>query len=88
MKRYKLLEISWVDSLNHSSKTWFKPHDVIGAFEPVGLDPFRTIGYLVEKTKQYITIAGDLHFYNDEVVSVGRCMTIPMGCVESIIELD
>ena len=73
-KTIRIVEIEWVDSCSKDIVWEFKSD-----LESIVPLPCVSIGYLLEKTKTYITIAQTLSGQ-----AVARRFTIPIGCVKKI----
>jgi hypothetical protein len=72
-----IVEVEWIDSCGNT-KIW----EFIEGLDHMLPLPATSVGYLIEKTKTYITIAQTL-----SEQSVARRFTIPLGCVKKIRKL-
>lgn len=84
MKYTKRIQIDWVDSVAWKG-IWDDIEDVVESYKEKGLEKMMTIGFLVEKTKDYIIVCQSLHLNEDKTVSRGaEFFIIPTGCVKKI----
>jgi hypothetical protein len=76
-KKIRRVEIDWIDSISEAV-VWHNTIDVCE--EPK--DNFKSIGYLVDTTKNYYHLAASLHFDDDgQPNRAGSIFRIPKGCV-------
>ena len=84
MKYTKRIEIDWEDSVAHKG-IWDDIEDVVAEYKKNGLEKMKTLGYAVEKNKDYIIVCQSLHFNEDKTVSRGAdFFIIPTGCIKKI----
>ena len=84
MTHARRVEIYWVDSASWKA-VWDNVFDVVGHYKEYGQDRIKTIGYLIERTKDYVIVARDLQFNGDKTVSrAGGFFSIPTGCIKKI----
>lgn len=83
IKKLKRVEITWNDSFSRT-QTWYELEIVNTAKQD---DYITTIGYLVRKTKKYLTVAQSLHFEEEYPTKGGHIFEIPRGCIKKIIYL-
>jgi len=79
----RLVVIEWHDSMSYSAP-WKAVVKLAEDLRKHGQDIIRTVGWIVDDTKDYVLTVGDLDFDADEKFSiqmVGRAMTIPRGCI-------
>lgn len=89
MKKPILVEVSWQDSQSHGSPPWRNVMEMIDEYRKNGLDTIRSIGYLIDRTDDYLLMTGDLQFNENWQISNGsRFYAIPAGCVKRIKRLD
>lgn len=74
--------VIWWDAEDFSQAGWASEEQLI-AFNSEACE-VKSHGYLVSKTRHYVTIAADLI----EPITYGRSMKIPMKMIKSITELD
>jgi hypothetical protein len=72
----KIVEITWVDSAGMCG-IWETPD-----CEPLTPMKIKSVGYLWEKTKDYVTIIQSIG--NEQL---GRRFSIPRGCIKKIKKL-
>lgn len=77
MKR-RIVEVEWVDSA--STGGWGHPD----AFIKSGLARCRTVGYVLERTKDHIVVVQNV---GDDTGRVGESMAIPASCIRSVRRL-
>jgi len=73
-KEPRILEIEWVDSCGLLN-VW----EVRDGLETLPPSPIRTIGYLWEMTKDYITLCQSY-----SPMQVARRFSIPRGCIKKV----
>ncbi len=71
---HPVVEIEWLDSCGLAS-VWEDSE----AIEPLIPSIHYTIGYLMESTLQYVTVAQSWH-----PDSIGRRFSIPRGCIRQV----
>jgi hypothetical protein len=76
--KIKIIEIEWVDSCGFGP-SWEKKDSL----EPLYPSSVRSTGFLVEKTRQHITIAQSIS--SDQLA--GR-LCIPNGCIKRVKKLS
>lgn len=85
--RPRLVEVEWVDSMNWKPG-WDGIEDVVQHYREAGQDTIRTLGYIIDRTAEYLLLAGDLQFTADHSIPRGnRLFSIPTGCVKRIRHL-
>ena len=84
MKKIQKVEIDWVDSTFEKSG-WAFCNDVAQDLRKDGQEEFKSIGYLVEKTKNYILFCQSIHSNKDKKLTKGtEFFQIPTGCIKKI----
>lgn len=82
MKKIKRVEIEWADSIANRAEVWQDIKDFLEDFED---EPFRTIGYLIRKDKDFVHVCQSLHETVDgEATRGAEYFTIPTGCIRKI----
>ena len=77
------VRVVWTDASDPpSNKVWFNDDEV----EEFANDEvtFESFGYVVSKTKLYLTLAADLQLSGGEEMSKGRLTKIPVGMVKEV----
>ncbi len=86
-KKIRLVEIEWVDSsfISKDGNKWDWLETQIKEMREDGLEKMKSVGYLLDKTKDYILICGSLHFNLKGNAERGAdFFTIPIGCVKKV----
>lgn len=88
MKKTRLVQIDWQDSCMWG-KTWDNIEDVVEAYRKDGMDLMKSVGYLLDETKEYVIICQSLHFDRGEKTVSRGCefFVIPKGCILKITNL-
>ena len=74
--KIKIVEIEWIDSC--SSRGWASKEHHIGDFS---VSSCRSTGYVIEKTKDIITLAQSL---GDDTKNIADTISIPLVAVKKI----
>lgn len=84
----RLVQIDWSDSCMWASK-WDEIAEVVEDHRKNGLDKMKTVGYLLDETKDYVLVCQSLHFNRGEDTVSRGCefFTIPKGCITKMINL-
>ncbi len=83
----KLVEIHWVDSATRKDY-WQPGQEVIDDTRKDGLEQIITVGYLMDKTKDYVLICQTLQTNRDgNYPRVAGVLEIPSGCILRIRQI-
>lgn len=80
-KRRKMVVVDWVDTTSPQDK-WQCIIDVRGR-PPLEC---QTMGFVIERTPDYITIAGTMT-EDEDIPMLSHIMTIPTGCIRRVRSL-
>lgn len=81
------VKVVWLDASDpQGDASWYRESEALAFGEE--LCEVVSFGYLVSKTKLYITLAADLITKGTKETTYGRLTKVPMGMVQSITDLD
>lgn len=77
IKKHKLVSIEWVDS-QFAAPGWCYIDDL-----PLSIATVTTVGFLINQTKDIITVASSLIFKDDLATQTSCAINIPKCCIKS-----
>ena len=86
-KKVRRVEVDWEDSI--AWKGWELLEEVVKDYDFHGLNQQKTIGYLIQDRKGFITVAQSLSFNNQDKQCYRGAdfISIPKGCIKKITKL-
>jgi hypothetical protein len=88
LKTYVRVEIHWVDSTSRTG--WHRVDEFNEETKRAGGPmPMITTGFLIDQTKDYISVAGTIGYSKEDSLCGKACdfMTIPRGCIKKVKRL-
>ena len=79
MRKYRAYRVDWVDTMHRSG--WKMPED------DMSLIPNSTMGYIVERTREYIALAQTIG-HDKDAMPFSSVTTIPRGCIKKMTRID
>lgn len=75
----KKVEIEWADS-QQFRQVWWDIHELMEQ----KCETFKSIGYIIDKNKERVLLAGSLKYQEGKIVHLGTIFEIPTGCIKKI----